>query len=128
MQEINCEQGRVSHFHIQKITILHEDLNTKQPVLSSPALAIMMAGSSRRDLPSYPIGLFALEGWTTEAHLDTPQVRPECPYQRNFDSIRGQEELRHAEEKGHCLYNRSKEVVLRPQVARGLLGAGMSTI
>ena len=65
-----------------------------------------------------------------EAYLDTPQIRPECPYQRDFDSIRdheAHEELRHTEEKGHCLYNRSKEVVLRPQVARGLLGAGMST-
>ena len=76
---------------------------------------------------SYPVGLFALEGWTTEVHLDSPQVRPEHPCQRDFDSIRDHEELRHAEQKGHYLYNRSKEVILRLQVARGLLGAGKST-
>jgi hypothetical protein len=36
----------------------------------------------------------------------------------------GQEEKRRAEEEGHLIYNKTKEVVLRPKVAGGILGLG----
>jgi hypothetical protein len=55
------------------------------------------------------ITLFALEGLAADKYLDTPQ---------------GQDELRRAEEEGHLLYNRTKEIVLRPKVAGGILGVG----
>ncbi|KIM23475.1 hypothetical protein M408DRAFT_11503 [Serendipita vermifera MAFF 305830] len=51
--------------------------------------------------------LFTLEGLAAEAYLNTAQ---------------GQEEARRAEEEGHYLYNRTKEVILRPKVAGGILG------
>ena len=73
------------------------------------------------------IGLFVLEGWATNAYLNTPQVRPQYPCGRDFDSIQGQDELRYAEHKGHYLFNRVREVVLRTQVSGDLHGAGMST-
>lgn len=53
------------------------------------------------------ITLFTLEGFAADAYLDTPQ---------------GRDEARRVEEEGHYLYNRTKEVVLRPKVAGGILG------
>jgi hypothetical protein len=55
------------------------------------------------------ITIFALEGFVADQYLETPQ---------------GQDELRRAEEEGHLLYNRTKEIVLRPKVAGGILGVG----
>ena len=57
------------------------------------------------------ITLFVLEGFTADKYLETPQ---------------GQDELRRAEEEGHLLYNRTKEIILRPKVAGGILGVGES--
>ncbi|KAG8753312.1 hypothetical protein FRC14_006149 [Serendipita sp. 396] len=54
------------------------------------------------------VGIFTLESLAANAYLQTAQ---------------GQEELRRAEEEGHLLYNKTKEVVLRPKVASGILGA-----
>ncbi|CAG7855194.1 SubName: Full=Related to 40S ribosomal protein S18-Coprinopsis cinerea {ECO:0000313/EMBL:CCA74180.1} [Serendipita indica DSM 11827] len=51
--------------------------------------------------------LFTLESLAADAYLRT---------------AKGQQELRRAEEEGHYLYNKTKEVVLRPKVAGGLLG------
>ena len=51
--------------------------------------------------------LFTLEGFAADAYLDTPQ---------------GRDEAHRVEEEGHYLYNRTKEVVLRPKVAGGILG------
>lgn len=54
-------------------------------------------------------GLFLVEGEVAAAYARTPQ---------------GQQELARARREGHYLYNRTKEVVLRPKVAGGLLGVG----
>lgn len=55
------------------------------------------------------VGLFAFEGEVAAAYAKTPQ---------------GRQELARARDEGHYLYHRSKEVVLRPKVAGGLLGVG----
>ncbi|KAG8814508.1 hypothetical protein FRC17_001100 [Serendipita sp. 399] len=70
-----------------------------EPRLNARPLAYTSAGL---------IGLFTLESLAANAYLETAQ---------------GQEELRRAEEEGHLLYNKTKEVVLRPKVAGGILGA-----
>jgi len=55
------------------------------------------------------ITFFVLEGFIADKYLDTPQ---------------GQDELRRAEEEGHLIYNKTKEIILRPKVAGGILGVG----
>jgi hypothetical protein len=54
-------------------------------------------------------GLFLVEGEVAAAYARTPQ---------------GQRELARAKNEGHYLYNRSKEVILRPKFAGGVLGVG----
>ncbi|PVF96143.1 hypothetical protein CPB86DRAFT_787292 [Serendipita vermifera] len=80
-------------YHIYKRPTL-----VTEPRLNARPLAYTSAGL---------LGLFTLESLAVNSYLNTPQ---------------GREEKRRAEEEGHLIYNKTKEVVLRPQVAGGLLG------
>lgn len=53
--------------------------------------------------------LFGAEGTMTESYLQTPE---------------GQREKQRVKDEGSLLYRQSKEIVLRPGVFGGLLGAG----
>ena len=105
-----CVLGTVGYYVYKRLSIITEPRVNSRP-LAVISCRPVCAGDGLQKCTSIP-------------HRSVPNIRVDVI----LTSIRGQEEPRHAEEKGHNLYNRSKEVVLRPQVARGLLGAGMSTI